>query len=92
MLLSIRRLADIARAKFVFVHTFPLNPSSAAPAEQVGSPGFGAARVRKLGCQRFTSRQPMSSWVTASAGQQKKAWGRRWEVAGRAWWLWEWLE
>ena len=43
MLLSIRRLADIARAKFVFVHTFTLNPSSAAPAEQVGSPGFGAA-------------------------------------------------
>jgi hypothetical protein len=35
----------------------------------------------------FTSRQPMSSGATCSAGRQKKVMGR----AGRAWWLWEWL-
>jgi hypothetical protein len=31
MLLSIRRAADIARAKFVFVHTFPLKPITKPP-------------------------------------------------------------
>ena len=37
-------------------------------------PGLG-----NLGANRITSRQPMSSGATTSAGRQKKAWGRCWE-------------
>ena len=37
-------------------------------------PGLG-----NLGANRITSRQPMSSGATCSAGRQKKDWGRCWE-------------
>ena len=41
-----------------------------------------------LSTWRFTSKQPISSGATCSAGRAKNDWGRCWELLG---WLWEWI-
>ena len=46
------------------------------------------AVAEMMGAFRFTSRQPMSSGATTSAGRAKKGWGRVWEsmvAMGVAW-------
>jgi len=54
--------------------------------------GFSSAGAVLGGvAEHFTSRQPMSSGQPARRGGQRRMGGNGLGVAGRAWWLWEWL-